>query len=130
MVGALRKRRDGLPEAARRLYRHLAGEVDIHGTDRPEVADVHRVDDRFTEVSLAVVDESGEADEPYFRRRFDREETKEIRLVLHSGADRVRVRGEGRGGIRVRVLPGKGVDAVVDSSRGGRVAMYTEEEAD
>ncbi|CAN5768375.1 hypothetical protein BH24GEM1_BH24GEM1_17670 [soil metagenome] len=130
LVGALRKRRDGLREAATRYYRHLAGEVDVHGTDRPEVAEVHRADDRFTDVSLAIVNETGEADEPYFRRRFDHEDTKEVRLILHNGADRVRVGGEGRGGVRVRVLPGKGADRVVDSSRGSKLAMYTEEEID
>ena len=130
LADALKQRRDELPEAARRYYRHLAGEVEVHGTDRDEIAEVHRVDGRFTEVSLAVVGENGEAEEPYLRRRFDREETKEVRLLLHSGADRVRVWGKGAGGVRIRVLPGKGSDQVVDSSRGGRVTMYTEEPAD
>jgi hypothetical protein len=130
LADALKRRREELPKAAAKYYRHLAGEVDVHATDRDEVADVHRVDGRFTEVSLAVVGEDGEADDPYFRRRFDHEETKEVRLILHNGNDRVRVRGEGGGGVRVRVLPGKGADVVVDSSRGGRVALYTEESAD
>jgi hypothetical protein len=130
LAAALKQRRDELPEAARRYYRHLAGEVEVHGTDRDEIAEVHREDGRFTEVSLAVVDENGEAGEPYFRRRFDREETKEVRLMLHNGTDRVRVSGQGDGGVRIRVLPGKGTDEIVDSSRGGRVTMYTEEEAD
>lgn len=130
LAGALKQRRDELPEAARRYYRHLAGEADVHGTDRDEIAEVHRVDGRFTEVSLAVAGENGEAGEPYFRRRFDHEETKEVRLIMHNGADRVRVRGEGGGGVRIRVLPGKGTDQISDSSRGGRVTMYTEEEAD
>jgi hypothetical protein len=130
LADALKQRRDELPEAARRYYRHLAGEVEVHGTDRDEVAEVHRVNERFAEVSLAVAGESGEAGEPYFRRRFDHEETKEVRLMMHGGADRVRVWGEGDGGVRIRVLPGKGSDQIVDSSRGGRVTMYTEEPAD
>jgi hypothetical protein len=130
LAGALKRRRDHLPEAARRYYRHLAGEVEVHGTDRDEVAVVQRVDGRFTEVSLAVVGQDGEPAEPYFRRRFDRNETKEIRLMLHSGADRVRVWGEGSDGVRIRVLPGKGSDVVVDSSRGGKITLYTEEATD
>jgi hypothetical protein len=130
LADALKQRRDELPEAARRYYHHLAGEVEVHGTDRDEIAEVHRVDGRFTEVSLAVAGEGGEAGEPYFRRRFDHEETKEVRLLLHNGADRVRVSGEGDGGVRIRVLPGKGTDEISDSSRGGRVTMYTQEQAD
>ncbi len=130
LANALKERRDKLPEAARHYYRHLAGEVEVHGTDRDEIAEVHREDGRFTEVSLAVVGEGGEAAEPYFRRRFDHEETKEVRLILHDGADRVRVWGEGAGGVRIRVLPGKGTDQVVDSSRGGRVTMYTQDQDD
>jgi hypothetical protein len=50
--------------------------------------------------------------------------------MLHSGADRVRLWGEGDDGVRIRVLPGKGTDQIVDSSRGGRVTMYTEEKDD
>jgi hypothetical protein len=130
LAGALKERRDHLPEAARKYYRHLAGEVDVHGTDQPDVADVHRVDGKITEVSLAVIGGNGEPGEPYYRRRFDHGDTKEVRLHLHSADDRVRVRGEGGGGVRIRVLPGKGTDQVVDSSRGGRVTLYTEEEAD
>ena len=130
LANALKARRDELPEAAGKFYRLLAGEVDIHGTDRDEVATVHRMDGRFTEVSLAAVGENGELEAPYFTRRFDHDETKEVRLMLHGGADRVEVKGEGGGGVRVRVLPGKGTDVVVDSSRGGRVKLYAAEPAD
>ena len=130
LANALKARRDELPEAAGKFYRLLAGEVDIHGTDRDEVATVHRMDGRFTEVSLAAVGENGELEAPYFTRRFDHDETKEVRLMLHGGADRVEVKGEGGGGVRVRVLPGKGSDVVVDSSRGGRVKLYAAEPAD
>ncbi|HEY7505219.1 MAG TPA: hypothetical protein VH700_14035 [Gemmatimonadales bacterium] len=130
LANALKARRDELPEAAGKFYRLLAGEVDIHGTDRDEVVTVHRLDGRFTEVSLAAVGENGKLEDPYFTRRFDHDETKEVRLMLHGGADRVEVKGEGGGGVRVRVLPGKGTDVVVDSSRGGRVKLYAAEPAD
>ncbi len=130
LADALKQRRDELPKAARRYYQHLAGEVEVHGTDRDEVATVERVDGRFTEVSLAAPGEDGGMGAPYFRRRFDHEDTKEVRLMLNGGADRVQVKGQSGGGVRIRVLPGKGADQVVDSSRGGRVTMYTLEPAD
>jgi hypothetical protein len=127
---ALKSRRDELPEAARYFYRHLAGEVEVHGTDQPELAVAERVDGRFTELTIAAVGADGTPGEPYFRRRFDSEETKEVRLVLHSGDDRVLVRGPGDGGVRIRVLPGNGTDAVVDSAAGGKVNLYTTESED
>jgi hypothetical protein len=104
--------------------------VEVHGTDRDDLATVNRADGEITEITLAVQEKDGAAGEPYFRRRFDHGETDEVRLSLHDGDDRVRVEGEGGSGVRIRVLPGKGADQVVDSSRGGRVTMYTEEAAD
>ncbi|HEX6104321.1 MAG TPA: hypothetical protein VFZ26_01975 [Gemmatimonadales bacterium] len=130
LADALKRRRDALPEAAERFYRHLAGEVEVHGTDLDDVAVADRVDDRYTVVTVALRGPDGSVGEPYFRRRFDREETKEVRLYLHAGEDRTVVRGPGRGGVRVRVLPGAGRDAVADSAAGGAVHLYTTEPED
>jgi hypothetical protein len=129
LAGALKRRRDALPAAAGRYYRHLAGEVEVHGTDRDEVVVAERVDGRITEVTVAVRGADGSAAEPYFRRRFDREDTREVRLSLHGGDDRVVVRGAD-GGVRVRVLPGAGTDSVADSAAGGAVHLYSTEPAD
>ena len=125
LASTLKQRRDKLPEAARHYYRHLAGEVEAHGTDRKEIAVAERIDDRFTQVTIAGVGEDGVAKEPYYSRRFDTRETKEVRLFLHSGDDRAIVRGTGDGGAKVRVIPGKGTDQVADSSGGGFVKLYS-----
>ena len=128
LASALKQRRDKLPEAAAHYYKHLAGEVDVHGTDVDELAVAERVDDRFTEVTLARVGKDGAVAEPYYRRRFDHDETNEVRLFLHSGNDRAVVRGPGDGGVRVRVISGKGTDEVADSSAGGSVNLYSTDE--
>jgi hypothetical protein len=129
LAGALKRRRDALPEAARRYYRHLAGEVEVHGTDRDEVVVAERVEGGVTEVTMSARGADGTEGGPYFRRRFDRADTKEVRLMLHGGDDRVAVRGAG-GGVRVRVLPGAGTDTVADSAAGGAVHLYSTEPAD
>jgi hypothetical protein len=123
LATALKQRRDRLPEAARRFYEHLAGEVDVHTTDADELVTVDRVDDGHTEVSVARRSEDGSPGEPFFHRRFDRKDTKEVRLFLHGGDDRAVVRGNS-GGVRVRVIAGGGHDEVVDSSRGGPLTLY------
>jgi len=121
---ALRERRDRLPEAAETFYRHLAGEVDVQATDKDELVTVTRHDGRFTSIAVARVKEDGTVDPPYFHRRFDHAETKEVRLHLANGDDRVVVEGPGGGGIRIRVLADGGADSLADSSRGGRVKLY------
>ena len=125
LASALNQRRDKLPEAAGHYYKHLAGEVDVHGTDVDEVAVAERLDDRFTQVTLARVGKDGTPAEPYYSRRFDRKETDEVRLFLHGGNDRVVVRGPGDGGVKVRVISGKGTDEIADSSAGGSVRLYS-----
>jgi hypothetical protein len=121
---ALRARRDHLPDAAERFYRHLAGEVDLEATDKDEVVTVTREDGRFTDVALAKADKDGSIDAPYLERRFDHRDTKEVRIHLAEGDDRVVIRGPGGGGVRLRVIADGGADSVSDSSRGGRVKLY------
>ncbi|HUF36376.1 MAG TPA: hypothetical protein VMN37_10525, partial [Gemmatimonadales bacterium] len=125
LTHALKRRRDGLVGAADRFYRHLAGEVEVHATDQDDVAVLERVDGRYADLTIALRTADGRAGEPYFRRRFDGSETREVRLALHGGDDRFVVRGPGAGGVRVRVLPGKGTDSLADSSAGGAVHLYT-----
>jgi surface antigen Omp85-like protein len=121
---ALRTRRDHLPQAAARFYRHLAAEVDLEATDKDEVVTVTRDDGRFTTIALARRGEDGAVDAPYLQRRFDHRDTKEVRIHLAGGDDRVVIGGPSGGGVRLRVLADGGADSVADSSRGGRVKLY------
>ncbi|HKU60975.1 MAG TPA: hypothetical protein VJQ44_07160 [Gemmatimonadales bacterium] len=121
---ALRQRRDHLPDAAEAFYRHLAGEVDVEATDKDELITVTRHDGRYTSIAVARVEKDGTVDPPYFERRFDHQDTKEVRLHLAEGNDRVVVEGPGGGGIRIRVLADGGADSLADSSRGGRLKLY------
>jgi hypothetical protein len=109
LVDALRARRDHLPDAAAALYALLAESVELHGTERADVLDVDRRDDGSVEIALAsrgVV---------LARRRFLPQETREVRVYLHGGADRVTVRGRARG-MTVRVVAGGATFA--DPARG------------
>ncbi len=114
---ALRRRRGELPAQAARYYAILAQYVDLHGTGRDEVAEVERRDDGSVEVRFAVRRQRGDARPPYLRRRFLSSETREIRLYLQGGDDRVVVQGDVGRSITVRVMGGGGDDELVDSSR-------------
>jgi hypothetical protein len=116
ILGKLKARRDRLPEAAIGYYQTLFAVADVHGTDADERATVIRLGDGFVEVSL----QSGGAS-PYFVRRFDPQETREVRIYLHGGNDIAVVSGRAQESIRVRIIGGNGNNTLVDSSTvGGR----------
>jgi hypothetical protein len=122
LAGALKSRRDRLPAAARRFYRLLAAEVEVHGSDKPERVAVSHPADRILDVTVhAAKDEHGA---PLYHRRFDRADTKEVRLYLQGGDDAVLIGGDAGGAPLLRVIGGGGDDRVVDSSRAGRTRFY------
>ncbi len=116
LAQALRRRRDHLPDAAGQFYRLLAADVDVHATDDADTAVLDRRPDR----SVLRVSARGA---PYFVRAFDPQDTREIRLYLHGGDDRLVVRGTGGGPI-LRGVGGAGADELVDSARGGATRFY------
>lgn len=117
LAQALRRRRDRLPEAALRYYALLAGDVDVHTTDESDLAEIVRAPGGRTTLRIA------SRGEPYFSRTFDPRETREIRLYLQGGNDRVIVRGAG-GGPQLRVIGGGGNDTLVDFAAGGVTRFY------
>ncbi|HVR72635.1 MAG TPA: hypothetical protein VMT87_17500 [Vicinamibacteria bacterium] len=120
----LMRRRDLLPAAAQRFYEHLAREVDVRGTDAPDLVRLEW--QRDGDLVVEVRAEAGAA--PWFRRRFRRRETREVRLYLHGGADRLTTTGP-RGDITVRVSGGAGADVLDDSASGG-TRFYDAERAE
>jgi hypothetical protein len=116
LAAKLKGRRDGLRGAADLYYRELWKVADIHGTDADDQATVVRSGDGIVDVSI----QSGNA-APYFSRRFNADETKEIRIYLHEGNDRATVEGNVRSSIPVRIIGGNGDNQFVDNSTvGGR----------
>ena len=86
LAGRLKKRRDNLEEAIERYYRHLMRDVSVRGTNRDESLHIRRFDDGAVEITLGVADPGAE---PYYRRRFEPEDTKELRIYLYEGDDQV-----------------------------------------
>jgi len=114
----LRARRDGLRREAVRYYRLLAREAEVHGTAADEDVQIERLaDGRLT---LRVTPRATGV--PSFERTYDPSDTREVRVYLRGGADRVAVAGPGPARILVRVI---GDDPLVtDSSRAGGVRFY------
>jgi hypothetical protein len=106
----LRERRDQLREVAAEFYHYLSPYVDIHATDEADRATVTLIDRRHVDVEVR----AGDAP-PHFCRRFDANDTREVRLYVHDGDDRVVVRGEAKPDLRVRVIGGNGNNRIIDA---------------
>jgi hypothetical protein len=119
---ALRRRRDELPAASRRLYELLADDVEIQFTNLPDEVRIQGRADGFLYISAAAPG----GGVPYFERVFDPSETDEVRLHLWGGDDRVVVSGPSENQITVRVVGGLGDDELRFESPLARVHIYDE----
>lgn len=126
MVRTLRARRAGLPQMAMRQYDQMMRETEVWGTEQADFADVVKNPDGSTEVRLSLVAEGGRPGPPYFRRVYLPGETREIRLYLMGGDDRVVTHPRVDSPIEVRVIGDSGND-VVDDSGGGGTHFYDDE---
>jgi len=120
LAARLKARRDRLPEAARGLYELLARQVEVHGTDEPDSAEIARGADGSVEIALAG------ASGAYFRRRFRPGETEEIRVFLKGGDDRAVSEGNGDARVTVRLVGGDGNDVLDDAA--GHTRFYDTDE--
>ncbi|MDH3731911.1 MAG: BamA/TamA family outer membrane protein [Gemmatimonadota bacterium] len=116
---SLRRRRDELPYASRRLYELLADDVELQFTNEPDVAHLRSFADGSLEVAV-----SAPGGEPYYRRVFDRGETSEVRLHLWEGDDLVIASGTPQMAITVRVVGGYGADELRFEDPLERVRFY------
>jgi hypothetical protein len=114
IAAKLRVRRDRLRAAADRYYHELWRVADIHGSDSDDQATVVRAGEGIVDVRI----QSGKGD-PYFARRFNVDETTEIRIYLHGGNDRATVEGGVRKSIPVRIIGGNGTNTFTDLSTVG-----------
>ncbi len=122
----LKQRRDKITEMAERYYAYLADKVDIQGTNEGEVVTVESFPNGDVEVRVATRQADGSSGIPYYRRRFDKDETEEVRIYLHGGDDLVGTLGDRAPGMTVRVVSGPGSNTVNDS-RGFGVKFYGSE---
>ena len=116
---SFRARRAELPRVAGEFYQILAEQVNVYATGD---ADSARIVRNPAGASVELFDRDSTA--PWFSRSFDGEETKEVRLYMLGGDDRVHVSGGGAGRPVIRIVTGPGKDRIVDSSTTGGLRAY------
>jgi len=116
LISRIKARRNDLKKYAATYYKFISKEVNIVGTDDTELFNVERLNGDSTQVTVYKISKKGERDNVLLNRTFYTSETKEIRLYGLGDADQFIVKGEGDGGILVRIIGGSGVDHYTDSS--------------
>lgn len=124
LTTTLRSRRDELPTAWGSFYEVLAEKVDVQLTDVAEVVTVDRSTAGQVRVTVVAPSHSGT---PFFDRRFNDTETREVRIHLAAGDDRVVFVGAEAGGIQMRVIGGPGNDTFDFQQGAGSVRIYDAE---
>ncbi|MCP4120141.1 MAG: BamA/TamA family outer membrane protein [Bacteroidetes bacterium] len=117
IIEKLKSRREDLPNMAETLYRFLARSVNVVGTNEDDKFKVKRTRRGTTEVKVYELSKKGKKKERYYKRTFEKDETKEINLYGFGGDDEFELDGKGKKGITVRIIGGPGDDSVEDDSR-------------
>jgi hypothetical protein len=111
----LKMRRDNIFKISDEYYHLINNVVDIYGTNKEDYAEVIRMNDDYTEVSIF---KKNEIDgEPLYHKIFDNNLTNEIRIYLLDNDDRAIIKGNVDNSPLIRIIAGDGEDELIDSSR-------------
>ncbi|MEQ8240844.1 MAG: BamA/TamA family outer membrane protein [Cyclobacteriaceae bacterium] len=117
MIRIMKARRDDMPRFARIHYEFLSKEVEITGSNDEEKFLVERMPDGRTKVTVNKLNKKKELKRKMYERTFLPDETDEIRLYGFEGEDEFEIIGEGKQGIKVRIIGGEDKDNIVDESK-------------
>ena len=124
LAGALKSRRDALPEFASRYYELITRQIEIQATDKDEYVQCEHLPSGNLLVRIGLIEgPGGERKTPYFQRTFHPEETREVRIYLRGGDDRAEISGT-KGRIVVRIDGGGGDDTLTNSSAASNTRFY------
>ena len=114
----LKSRKDKLKWASDQFYGMVNKYADVFCSDEDDYVEVNRLDDKSTIVTIYRRDKStgnGKGN-PLFYKVFDNEITKDLRIYLNDGDDKVYVYGECSEAPVIRVIGGKGRDELINES--------------
>jgi hypothetical protein len=121
-------RRDLLENAAMDYYANLAKIVKITGRNKSEVLEIVGRVDRSLEILFfeSHSEQSAKNPDTLYHRIFFPDQTKEIRIYLFGGDDKVLITGSTKNNITLRIIGGPGADELTDRSR-AKVIFYDTE---
>jgi len=115
-IRLLKKRRDNLLKIAENYYEVLARTVNIYGSEDDDYFEVTRKADGATTVKVYDIKKDDEKAVLFYSRTFYPSETEEIRLYGIDDEDKYLVKGQGRKGIKVRIITSDKRNHIADES--------------
>ncbi len=109
----LKERRDNIPKIAERIYRYTTAEVDVQATEQAERIDLRDLGEGQLELTMALA--TGEA--PYFKRVFNADDTKSLRVYLRGGRDTLVCHDLNGGSIKIDIIGDSADDTLQDCKR-------------
>ena len=116
LIYDLKKRRDNLDIVSNEYFKRINKYIDIFGTNKKDLAEVIRLNDSLTKVTLFKKKKNDKKGSIFFNRIFENQYTNEIRIYLLDGNDRAIVKGKVNEAPMVEIIGGKGKDELIDSS--------------
>lgn len=115
LLRLLQSRRTQLPKAAEEFYKLLSANVDIHGSNKAERAEIHRIGRHI--VSVTIFDREDTTRPQLFQRVFHDDYTEEIRILLLGGDDIIVLEGEENSTIKIIIDGGNGKNELRDKTK-------------
>lgn len=116
----LENRRNHLKDASDEFFEVYSNVVDVYGSNKKEYADVSILNEKELRLELFESDkESGKKKKnPFYSRKFNSDQTSEVRLNLLNGDDLIDVKGKGKydNPILLRLVSGDGNDELINKS--------------
>ncbi|WP_215225714.1 BamA/TamA family outer membrane protein [Echinicola shivajiensis] len=110
-------RKSWMKEESLKYYDFISENVDVYGTNKDELFKIRHEPNGKVDVEIRKISKKGNLEHKFFNRKFDPEETKEIRIYGLNGDDQFEITGEGPGEIKVRLMSGLGPDKIIDESQ-------------
>ena len=119
----LSMRRKAMPKLMLKYYRFFNRVVDIELSDKNESVQVVSAEDQGLMITVTKLNKTGIQGRQIYKRKFDPSVTKEIRIYLHTGQDKVYI-SDRDSKIRIRLIGGNGDKTYTLDRAGKRVKLY------
>ena len=111
----LQSRRAQLPKAGEEFYKLLSANVEVHGSNKAERTEIHRIGRHI--VSVSIFDREDTVRAHIFQRLFYDDYTEEIRILLLGGDDIITLDGDESSTIKIIIDGGDGKNELKDKTK-------------